>query len=757
MLGCYLPAVFARNSHNHPHPNAKMCSDGTRLMPECTQCIPGLLAPHCGRMSNVTIQLRESLMRIGKERYGGSASFHLYPYLERPEMQGRQALLAQWMASQKPQHILDIGPYVSPIKNWLRHCPAMVVAVEPCGELATGIMGQPWLSTRMPCPTDPSKTFVYTVAPTTIREFQALAFASATPFDGIVCTGCDGHFGPQISFFKQLERPFSLYIEHTPAYPPSAMLLQQLLELPAARVISSALLNFSGGTGFQGIEKPFRENRLVQHLQYNHFASGRSRSPGNTRRSGKQSTYLQIARKAEAIAAALGDRVYFTRQSAAEHAALWGNTEWVAGVKHASAPVATLSPEFFITYRFLWQVLQWNRKQHSHVSSATAESLTHCSRHNILQCPPRELINTMSCASDAACRACACKFVSSSALGKDCQPASNPDDVCKAHASCMPLYAAASAVCATTLNMPIVDRLLLTGFAYDMVHGDDAAPNRLGLDRARLGSQLAAGLATWIGSAGEVQQLQDAVPRRIITPLTCPNGSWHATPLAAISQLEPLYVTGRNLFCHETGDPISFVPYRPLPSVPGYAPDRAAMVAAGHRVMLIDVGSNGFYASPKRLIDLYEHHLPFHDVILIEPDSEGMQVPAHYSTKYNITVEQKHVRVGTRRVKDDLLTWLNTFVTVDDYVVLKFDVDDHISVGSTIEWGFLSDLVHNAAALSRIDELYIELHFQWNIQQPRILEHRKHLGWYHSDHSMAQQFEALRELRRCGVAVHAWP
>jgi hypothetical protein len=187
------------------------------------------------------------------------------------------------------------------------------------------------------------------------------------------------------------------------------------------------------------------------------------------------------------------------------------------------------------------------------------------------------------------------------------------------------------------------------------------------------------------------------MPRRIGAPLTCPSTP-PDVPSKAIEQLEPLFPSGRNLFFHETGELISFIPYRPLPSVPAFATHAAALRAGGARRVLIDVGANGFFASPKRLIDLYEHSLPFTDVVLIEPDDLGMTVPAEYSRKMSIRFEKRYVNVGTRDVSDDLLSWLPSQVKPEDYVVLKFDVDEGTD-GSTIEWGFLSDLCVGPALL----------------------------------------------------------
>ena len=71
-------------------------------------------------------------------------------------------------------------------------------------------------------------------------------------------------------------------------------------------------------------------------------------------------------------------------------------------------------------------------------------------------------------------------------------------------------------------------------------------------------------------------------------------------------------------------------------------------------------------------------------------------------------------------------------------------------------------------SLALVDELYIELHFENAARQKPLLQGRKgwdgfaggvssSWNWNHQDHSMSQQFDVLREMRRCGIAVHAWP
>ena len=85
-------------------------------------------------------------------------------------------------------------------------------------------------------------------------------------------------------------------------------------------------------------------------------------------------------------------------------------------------------------------------------------------------------------------------------------------------------------------------------------------------------------------------------------------------------------------------------------------------------------------------------------------------------------------------------------LVADDFVALKFDVDNDFSLGPTMEWGFLADLLRSPKALALVDELFVELHF-----------YAPSLRWVHLTHSMKQAFDVLRQLRACGLPVHAWP
>ncbi len=91
--------------------------------------------------------------------------------------------------------------------------------------------------------------------------------------------------------------------------------------------------------------------------------------------------------------------------------------------------------------------------------------------------------------------------------------------------------------------------------------------------------------------------------------------------------------------------------------------------------MLIDVGANGFFASPKYLLDSYAPLLPFTHAYMIEPEPHfSATVPITYTDTYNITFLPLYVEVATGSPVD-MINLLPTLVTKEDFVVLKFDVD----------------------------------------------------------------------------------
>lgn len=121
----------------------------------------------------------------------------------------------------------------------------------------------------------------------------------------------------------------------------------------------------------------------------------------------------------------------------------------------------------------------------------------------------------------------------------------------------------------------------------------------------------------------------------------------------------------------ETMSLIDFGPYRPLVA----ESEARSVIKKKDRRILIDVGANGFFASPKYLLDSYQPYLPFTHAIMVDPEPHfSASIPSAYSEKYNITFLQIYAEVGTNS-SNDMFNLLPTLVTKNDFVVLKFDVD----------------------------------------------------------------------------------
>lgn len=157
------------------------------------------------------------------------------------------------------------------------------------------------------------------------------------------------------------------------------------------------------------------------------------------------------------------------------------------------------------------------------------------------------------------------------------------------------------------------------------------------------------------------------------------------------SQLEPVYTSLRNWMFTEASSLIDFGPYIPLVS---FEEVRQEVVKNSRRRILVDVGANGFFASPKYLLDSYAAFLPFTHAIMIEPEPHfSATVPPAYTSRYNITFLPLYVEVATGS-EVDMINLLPTLVTKEDFVVLKFDVDPNRFVVFTgCIWLFVSVIV----------------------------------------------------------------
>ncbi len=138
-------------------------------------------------------------------------------------------------------------------------------------------------------------------------------------------------------------------------------------------------------------------------------------------------------------------------------------------------------------------------------------------------------------------------------------------------------------------------------------------------------------------------------------------------------RLEPVYTSLRNWMHHEADTTIDFGPYIPLVAFPEVRAVLQSM-PQGRRV-LIDIGANGFFASPKYLLDSYAMHLPFTHAVMVDPEPHfPATVPKPYQDRYNITFLPLYAEIGTGP-ESDVLKLLPTLVKKEDFVVLKFDVD----------------------------------------------------------------------------------
>lgn len=288
---------------------------------------------------------------------------------------------------------------------------------------------------------------------------------------------------------------------------------------------------------------------------------------------------------------------------------------------------------------------------------------------------------------------------------------------------------------------------LLASLARGLLHGDaattgDKPSTRWRVRLADTVALQAAYLKVYTDSFGAIyaEQLDTHLPLAFTPSFTVQTKpAW-----AHLSRsLEPVLTSLRNWMYSESGNLIDFGPYRPLAA---FDEVRRAVRGDGRRRVLIDVGANGFFASPKYLLDSYAPYLPFTHAIMIEPEPHfSATVPRAYTDRYNITFLQIYAEVNTGSATD-IIKLLPTLVRPDDFVVLKFDVDpNRYAQGPTMEWGFLFALMQDPATARLVDETYIELHFNF----PKLYWAHLHSNW--------EALDALRYLRKHGAVIHAWP
>ena len=285
-----------------------------------------------------------------------------------------------------------------------------------------------------------------------------------------------------------------------------------------------------------------------------------------------------------------------------------------------------------------------------------------------------------------------------------------------------------------------------SGILQGEVSGEDPSHfmSQIGMNRSTLSERLGHVMRMYVQNFPGDKRALIPLQYEIACPTGIPSLSLYRKRFPLSSYLEPIFPDLRNLMYHEIDVLIAFTPYVVLPSLLGF------VMPIGKKV-LIDVGSNGWYRSARSLVDLYSSFLSFDLIFLIEPRQEGMWLDMSVPNVFWI---EGFARIGARYfdqpdqeqgavVSIDVIEFLKQF-SVDDFVVLKFDVDDK-HIGLTLEWPFLFDLIYSDV-ISLVDEIFIEMHFLY-----------KRIGWLFNHHSMHQAYDILTQLRACGIAVHAWP
>ena len=205
--------------------DASYCSDRTRLLPDCTQCIPGLQQTSgstCDSYIPSSESIRTEILKLTKERYVEEKisgrmprPYGLYPYLEKGDFMVRQELFGRILTKNKAQNIVDIGSYYNPIHLFMDHCPNSVVLIEPILDA---------MSVILPCPNSNingnTKTHIV-VLPITFRQYmkQVINKVKLPLADSVVCIGCDSHYGPNRHMLENtFARPFDLFLEYPSEY-----------------------------------------------------------------------------------------------------------------------------------------------------------------------------------------------------------------------------------------------------------------------------------------------------------------------------------------------------------------------------------------------------------------------------------------------------------------------------------------------------------------------------------------------------------
>lgn len=245
LLSCHGQEILKSNRPNEFGPDrlklfyerirrsdVKYCDDRTKILPGCSECIPGLEkspgSSSCDSYTQSSQSIRAEILKLTKERYPddlGSSErmprpYGLYPYLEKGDFMVRQELFGRVLTKAMAENIVDIGAYYNPIHLFLdsqsqgvegsNYCPNSILVIEPILDA---------LSVLIPCGTTGKNTHIIFL-PITFRYYMKKVDRSTLPRpDSVVCIGCDSHYGPNRHMLENtFERPFDLLLEYPSEY-----------------------------------------------------------------------------------------------------------------------------------------------------------------------------------------------------------------------------------------------------------------------------------------------------------------------------------------------------------------------------------------------------------------------------------------------------------------------------------------------------------------------------------------------------------
>ena len=681
--------------------SSKVCLDPKKLMPLCESCIPGLIwdvESQLCKVSDETLELRKTLFKIAASR-GMPDTCQVYKYLSTNTLRQRQVHAGKILDRIKPERILDIGAYTNPIHSFMKFCPKSVSMLEPCGELAHD-GSDPWSSKAVLVPSKSCEssssglrnskqttTMIQNVFPKSIKSFvHETKFIQH--YDAVVCIGCDATYGPTWEELMTLPRPFHVIIEATAKY--ATDYYPNALDVDGCKLQERKDFDFSDcpDCGFDDKKQMSHFGKFRKMVVY-HCGDHPQEFE---KRLIESKTVLSVPcdnakENTYRGMACTAEKISYTSIRDTAFMAVDSN----AAIEKEDAKIISDSVAKLKKYN------PSSGYQYSCDASFTKNWLKLSRR----SWKPGENKKQLLLAKD---------FLKDA---ENAKTSSNLNDMY--HALCQAGHARHVLNSAT----PIEEFRDLSLSSIRLYHHF--------LQKVLLDEPI--DMVKGIGLS----------PGYRFPLKTCPP-FLNKEYVDEVSELEPIQPDGRNIDFREYRSLISFNPYRNLMSF------ETVKSRSFRKKILIDVGANGFASSPKQLIDNYEANgMTFDEVIMFEPHIDGMQEGIEsYRKDMNVTFHQKFVKIGARTFESDILTLIQDYVHADDFLVLKFDVDEDTK-GPTMEWGFLSDLVYSEA-LALVDELYLELHYNY-----------QSIKWRHTTHSARQRYDVIRQLRACGMAIHDWP